>query len=94
MFTTVLLGFHIFIVILLILFVLLQKSDGGALGIGGGNGFMNARGSANLLTRITAVLATLFFISTLILAINFKGIRKSGSILSGTNQADVAKNKK
>lgn len=47
----------------LVLVILLQRSEGGALGIGGGGGgFMTARGAGNLLTRTTGILATLFFL--------------------------------
>jgi len=52
--------------------VLLQRSEGGGLGIGGGGsggGFMTARGTANLMTRLTAILAVGFFTTTIILAI-------------------------
>ena len=77
---TVLLVFHIIIVAIMIGLILLQKSECGALGMGGGN-FMTARGTANLLTRSTAVLATLFFITTLVLAILFKGSLQKSSIL-------------
>jgi preprotein translocase subunit SecG len=49
--------------------VLLQKSEGGALGIGGGGGFMSSRGTANVLTRTTAILGAGFFATSLILAI-------------------------
>jgi len=51
--------------------ILLQRSEGGALGIGGGGGggFMTGRGTANLLTRITAGLATAFFITSITLTI-------------------------
>lgn len=58
----VLLVAYLLIVLALIVVILLQRSEGGALGIGGGGGgLMTARGSANLLTRTTAILATLFF---------------------------------
>lgn len=62
---------HLLITLALIGVVLVQKSEGGGLGIGGGTmgGFMSARGSANLLTRTTAILAALFFCTSLILAI-------------------------
>lgn len=60
------------IVATLIATVLLQKSEGGALGMGGGGGggggFMSSRGTANLLTRTTAVLAVGFFITSLLLS--------------------------
>lgn len=80
MVTTVLLVFHIIIVAIMIGLILLQKSEGGGLGMGGGN-FMTARGTANLLTHSTAVMAGIFFLSTLLLAIFFKGSQKSESIL-------------
>src|SRR5674476_1420812 len=62
---------HLMLVLALIGVVLLQKSEGGGLGIGGsgGGGFMSSRGTANLLTRATAVLAGLFFVTSLILSI-------------------------
>jgi preprotein translocase subunit SecG len=49
--------------------VLLQRSEGGGLGIGGGSGFMTARGAANALTRATAILAAAFFATSLTLSI-------------------------
>jgi preprotein translocase subunit SecG len=82
MISTVLLVVHIVFVAIMIGLILLQKSEGGALGMGGGN-LMTARGTANLLTRSTGVMATLFFISTLVLAMNFKGSKSSESILDG-----------
>lgn len=60
--TTVLLVAYLLIVLAMIAVILLQRSEGGALGIGGGStGLMTVRGSANLLTRTTAILAALFF---------------------------------
>jgi preprotein translocase subunit SecG len=64
---TVILVVHLMIVIVLIGAVLLQKSEGGGLGMGGGAGFMSSRGTANLLTRTTAVLAIGFFATSLLL---------------------------
>ena len=66
---TVVVVVHLFIVLALIGVVLLQKSEGGALGIGGGGGFMTSRGSANVLTRATAILAGVFFLTSLVLSI-------------------------
>jgi preprotein translocase subunit SecG len=57
------------ILIVVVGVVLLQRSEGGGLGIGGGSGFMTARGAANALTRTTAILATAFFITSLALSI-------------------------
>lgn len=67
----VILTIHVIIVLALIGVVLLQRSDGGALGIGGGGGggFMTGRGAANVLTRTTSILVTLFFATSIGLAI-------------------------
>lgn len=77
---TVLLGVHIFIAIVLVGFVLLQRSEGGALGMGGGTmgGLMSARGAASGMTRATGILATCFIATSLALAIlagNAKNVR-------------------
>ena len=64
----ILLVVHMLLALTLIGLVLIQRSEGGALGIGGGggmSGFMTGRATANLLTRATAVLAALFFITSL-----------------------------
>lgn len=66
--TTVLLVIHIMVAAALVAVVLWQKSEGGALGIGGGGGgFLTGRGTANLLTRTTAVLAACFFLTSILL---------------------------
>ncbi|PHP67842.1 preprotein translocase subunit SecG [Zhengella mangrovi] len=62
---TVLIVIHLIIVLALVGVVLLQRSEGGGLGIGGGSGFMTARGAANALTRTTAILAAAFFVTSL-----------------------------
>ncbi len=66
---TVLIVIHLMIVLALVGVVLIQRSEGGGLGIGGGSGFMSARGTANALTRTTAILAALFFITSLALGV-------------------------
>jgi preprotein translocase subunit SecG len=66
---TVIIVIHLLVVLALIGVVLLQKSEGGGLGIGGGGGFMTTRGSANVLTRATAILAGVFFATSLLLSI-------------------------
>ena len=62
-----LLAVHVLIAIALVGVILLQKSEGGALGMGGGgmSGFMTGRSTANLLTRTTAILALVFFATSL-----------------------------
>src|SRR5262245_27388343 len=66
---TVIIVIHLMIVLALVGVVLLQRSEGGGLGIGGGSGFMTARGAANALTRTTAILAAAFFVTSLGLSI-------------------------
>jgi preprotein translocase subunit SecG len=76
---TVVIVIHLLIVLTMIGLVLLQRSEGGGLGMGGGGGFMSARGTANLLSRSTAYLAAAFFATSLIL-----------SILAGYNRAPTS----
>lgn len=65
----------------LVFIVLIQKSEGGALGIGGGGGLFAGRGKANLMTRITAALAAAFFITSLSLTILSQRSVQNGSLL-------------
>lgn len=70
--STVLLLIHLMIAIALVGVVLLQRSEGGALGIGGGGGaggFMTGRSAGNALTKTTAILAACFFVTSLLLSI-------------------------
>src|SRR4051794_4211318 len=78
---TVVIVIHLMIVATLIGAVLLQKSEGGGLGVGGGAGFMSSRGTANLLTRTTAVLAVGFFLTSLVLSWLASYDRKPSSII-------------
>ena len=78
---TVIIVVHLMIVTVLIGAVLLQKSEGGGLGMGGGAGFMSSRGTANLLSRTTAILAGAFFLTSMALAWMAGGDRKPSSIL-------------
>lgn len=81
---TVLLVLHLFIALALIGVVLVQRSEGGGLGIGSSQGmgsFMSGRGTANLLTRATAVLATAFMVLALVLALMTRGAQQQRSIL-------------
>jgi preprotein translocase subunit SecG len=81
---TVVLVIHLMIVAVLIGTVLLQKSEGGGLGMGAGAGFMSSRGTANLLTRTTAVLAVGFFLTSLVLSWLASYERKPTSIIGNT----------
>ena len=80
--TTVLLVIHIMIAVALIAVVLLQRSEGGALGIGGGGGFMTGRGAGNALTKTTAVLAAAFFATSLTLTIIARNTSTPASIFN------------
>jgi preprotein translocase subunit SecG len=62
---------HMLIAIALIGVIMLQKSEGGALGMGGGgmSGFMTGRSTANLLTRTTAILGAVFFATSILLVL-------------------------
>jgi preprotein translocase subunit SecG len=79
---TVLLVIHVLVTLALIGVVLIQRSEGGGLGIGGGQGmgsFMTGRGTANLLTRTTAILATIFLALSLVLALMTRSTTNSAS---------------
>ena len=84
---TVLIVIHLMVVLALIGVVLIQRSEGGGLGIGGGGGggggggFFTARGTANVLTRATSILAVLFFITSLALTMSAGWHRAPRSIL-------------
>ena len=79
---------HLMLVLALIGVVLLQRSEGGGLGIGGG-GFMTSRGTANVLTRATAVLAGLFFLTSLALSILAGLNRAPSSIIQGGQRQET-----
>jgi preprotein translocase subunit SecG len=85
---TVLIVAYLLIVIAMIVVILLQRSEGGGLGMGGGGGgnFMSSRGSANLLTRTTAILGTLFMVTAIGLTIISQTDRSSTSILDQAAQ--------
>ena len=78
---TVVILIHLMIVLAMVGLVLIQKSEGGGLGMGGGAGFMSSRGTANLLTRTTGILAAGFFLTSLWLAWLAGYDRKPSSIL-------------
>jgi preprotein translocase subunit SecG len=82
--TVVLLIIHLFVTLALIGVVLIQRSEGGGLGIGSSQGmgaFMSGRGTANLLTRATAILATVFMALSLALALMNRGTTSVGGSL-------------
>jgi preprotein translocase subunit SecG len=86
----VLLVIHLMLAISMIGVVLLQRSEGGGLGIGGGGGggggggmggFLTGRGTANLLTRMTAILAGCFMLTSIALTILASGANERRSIV-------------
>ena len=88
-----LLTIHIVVCVLLVGVVLLQRSEGGALGMGGGpTGFMTARGAGDLLSRSTWILGTLFFVLSLALTLLAGRERGSSSIVDrlDINKTDVS----
>ena len=82
---TVVILIHLMIVLAMVGLVLIQKSEGGGLGMGGGSGggFMSNRGTANILTRATGILAALFFATSLFLSILAGLDRKPRTLLDG-----------
>jgi preprotein translocase subunit SecG len=91
---TVLLLIHVMVAVALVGVVLLQRSEGGALGIGGGGGggagggFMTGRGAGNALTKATAVLAACFFATSLTLSILASHTGGTPSILPAGSSSD------
>jgi preprotein translocase subunit SecG len=81
---------HLMLVLAMIGAVLLQRSEGGGLGIGSSGGFMTSRGTTNVLTRSTAILAGLFFSTSLILSILAGWGRAPSSIIQGGPQAPIS----
>lgn len=87
--SSVLLVLQLIVAIFLVAVILMQRSNGGALsglgGDGGIGGLLSARGKGNILTRVTAILATLFFVLSLAISIYYSRVEvKSASILDGT----------
>jgi preprotein translocase subunit SecG len=80
----VLIVIHLLIVMAMVGLILLQRSEGGGLGIGSTGGFMTSRGTSNVLTRATAFLAAVFFATSLVLSILAGIERKPASVLGTT----------
>ena len=82
---TLLLVIELMIAVALIIFVLLQRSEGGALGMGGGGsglgGLFSPRGASDTLTRTTAILAVAFFVTCLALNLLVRNTHADRSIL-------------
>ncbi len=93
--TTVLLTIHFLISVALVATVLLQRSEGGALGMGGGpGGMMSGRGASDVLTRSTSILGALFFTTSILLTVVPSLGKSSDSVVIGVPSSelqDVAK---
>ena len=89
---TLLLVINIILAVILVLLVLLQKSEGGALGIGvSQDNFMLSRSAGNFLTKATAIIATLFIICSLCLTILSRGeLTPTTSVLDKIEETDDA----
>jgi preprotein translocase subunit SecG len=88
---TVIIVIHLMVIIALVALVLMQRSEGGALGIGGGgNNFMTTRGQGNVLTRSTAILAAVFFVTSLGMGILARMHEKPSQILDSVPAAGTS----
>lgn len=87
---TVIIVIHLMVVVALIAVVLLQRSEGGALGIGGGNAFLSTRGQGNVLTKATAILATVFFLTSITLTVLSRLTAGPGAVLDNVQATPVA----
>ena len=89
---SILIVVQLLVVLSMIVVILLQRSEGGGLGIGGGGGggLVSVRGAANLLTRATAILAVMFFVTSISLAVLSTTRIEKRSILDDTAAAPTA----
>jgi preprotein translocase subunit SecG len=88
---TVIIVIHLMVVLGLIGLVMLQKSEGGGLGMGGGGGgFLTSRGTSNMLTRSTAILAAVFFVTSLLLSMLAGMSHRPTSIFNTTTSGPAA----
>lgn len=90
--TQVILAIHLMVVIALIIVILYQKSEGGALGMGGQGGVFTGRGQANALTRATGILATAFFLTSIALTVIpawQRRVEGGGDWTKAINQGDI-----
>ena len=87
---TILLFFNVFLAIILIVLVLLQRSEGGALGLGlSQDNFASTRTVGNFLTKSTAIIATLFIISSISLVVLSRGdLQETQSVLEKIEEED------
>ena len=83
----IILGLNIILAILLVAIILLQKSEGGALGLGvSQDSFVSSRSAGSFLTKATAIIATLFIITSISLTIMSKEKFSSSSVLEKVDE--------
>lgn len=89
--STILLVIHLMIAVALVATILLQRSEGGALGIGGGGGgLVSSRGAGNILSRTSAILAGMFFLTSIGLTLLAKDDSRNRSILDVVSEEETA----
>lgn len=89
--STVLLIIQLIISLVLTGLILIQRSEGGALGIGGGGGgggFMSGKSAANSVSRMTAILGTAFIVNCLLLSIVFNKENQNVSLIDDSNAVE------
>ena len=85
----IILSLNIILAFILVVIILLQKSEGGALGIGASqDSFITSRSAGSFLTRVTAIIATLFIITSISLTIMSKGEFSSSSVLERVDEKE------
>ena len=78
---------NVILAILLVVVILLQKSEGGALGLGvSQDSFVSSRSAGNFLTKATAIIATLFIITSISLTILSRGELPTSSVLERVDE--------
>jgi len=87
--TSFILVIHLIVAITLVALVLLQRSEGGGLGIGGTGDFMSSRSAGNVLTKVTAIFGAIFFSTSLFLAV-LSSVQDSDSIVSDLQESKIS----
>jgi preprotein translocase subunit SecG len=87
---TVIIVIHMMVIVALVAVVLMQRSEGGALGIGGASNFLSTRSQGNVLTRSTAILAAIFFATSIALTLLGRFAEKPTSIIEQAPPAPAA----
>ena len=80
---------NVVLAVLLVIVILLQKSEGGALGIGvSQDNFMLSRSAGGILTKVTAIIATLFILTSISLTVISNQEIPSSSVLEKTEEKE------